>query len=159
MQGANCLFYFRDVPTIQEPDTSSQNYESGLIFLVKTCSSFQLSFGSTTPTLSKKTTYPLFFRTIPSQVACNSARIAVLKKFNWKRVGLIGKSDTDNSEVRWVTGQLCCQGSLCSRRRCCCCCFHYQGGKRNFEDAGAHEGTHQRLLSRLSPGLFSRPSH
>lgn len=59
----------------------------------------QVSYGSTSPTLLKRDTYPLFFRTIPSDVACNKARIALLKKFNWNQVGLIGKTDIIHSEV------------------------------------------------------------
>lgn len=60
----------------------------------------QVSYGSTSPTLSKKQKYPLFFRTIPSDAACNKARVALLRKFNWLKVGLIGQNDIINSEVR-----------------------------------------------------------
>ena len=42
----------------------------------------------------------MFFRTIPSDAACNKARVALLRKFNWLKVGLIGQNDIINSEVR-----------------------------------------------------------
>lgn len=65
----------------------------------KTWNLITVSYGSTSPVLSKKAEYPLFFRTIPSDTACNKARIALLKKFNWKQVGLIGKTDIIHSET------------------------------------------------------------
>ena len=42
----------------------------------------------------------MFFRTIPSDAACNKARVALLTKFNWLKVGLIAQNDIINSEVR-----------------------------------------------------------
>ncbi|KAL9965837.1 hypothetical protein ACROYT_G029691 [Oculina patagonica] len=65
----------------------------------KTWNLLMVSYGSTSPTLSKKSNYPLFFRTIPSDAACNKARVALLRKFNWMQVGLIGQSDIVNSET------------------------------------------------------------
>ena len=49
----------------------------------------QLSYGSSTPTLSNTKSYPNFFRTIPSEVQSNSARLAIMKKFGWKRVATL----------------------------------------------------------------------
>lgn len=65
----------------------------------KTWNLIMVSYGSTSPTLSKKQKYPLFFRTIPSDAACNKARVALLRKFNWLKVGLIGQNDIINSET------------------------------------------------------------
>ncbi|XP_068685324.1 gamma-aminobutyric acid type B receptor subunit 2-like isoform X2 [Montipora foliosa] len=58
-----------------------------------------VSYGSTSTTLLKKEKYPLFFRTIPSDAACNKGLIALLKRFNWRQVGLIGKTDITHSET------------------------------------------------------------
>jgi len=67
--------------------------------VAKTWNLLMVSYGSTSPTLTKKDKYPLFFRTIPSDAACNKARVALLKKFNWMQVGLIGHSDIIDSET------------------------------------------------------------
>ena len=61
---------------------------------------FQISYGSTAPTLSDTSKYPLFLRTIPSDAAFNSARIALMRKFRWTRVGLIKKNEISYSAVR-----------------------------------------------------------
>ncbi|XP_045480346.1 gamma-aminobutyric acid type B receptor subunit 2 isoform X1 [Harmonia axyridis] len=43
----------------------------------------QISFGSTSPNLSDRRKFPLFFRTIPPDSSHNSAKILFLKHFGW----------------------------------------------------------------------------
>lgn len=49
----------------------------------------QVSYGASTPTLSDRTMFPKFFRTIPSEVQANSARFALMDRFNWERVATL----------------------------------------------------------------------
>ena len=50
---------------------------------------FQLSYADTNPILSDRSTYPHFFRTVPSDSDFNPARIQLLRHFNWTRVGTL----------------------------------------------------------------------
>lgn len=63
------------------------------------CSSSQVSYGSTSAILQNRKKYPLFYRTMPSDAACNKGLISLLKKFNWRQVGIIGKTDITHSQV------------------------------------------------------------
>ncbi|CAD5114117.1 DgyrCDS3264 [Dimorphilus gyrociliatus] len=49
----------------------------------------QLSYADTHPELSDRTRYSMFFRTIPSDLDYNPARVKLVKNFGWKRVGTI----------------------------------------------------------------------
>lgn len=46
----------------------------------------QISFGSTSPNLSDRKKFPLFFRTIPPDSSHNSAKIEFLRYFGWEVV-------------------------------------------------------------------------
>ncbi|KAK3594106.1 hypothetical protein CHS0354_040873 [Potamilus streckersoni] len=52
----------------------------------------QMSYADTDPTLSDRKKYNNFYRTVPSDNDFNLARIALLKHFNWTRVGTIFQS-------------------------------------------------------------------
>ena len=43
--------------------------------------------------LSSKSLYPLFFRTNPSETFSNLGRIAILRRFNWKRVAILQQNN------------------------------------------------------------------
>eukprot|EP00794_Sanderia_malayensis_P017040 gene17040-18755_t len=49
----------------------------------------QVSYAALLPKLLDKGRYPYFFRSTPSMLSFNKAKIALLKEFNWKRVALI----------------------------------------------------------------------
>ncbi|XP_077989915.1 gamma-aminobutyric acid type B receptor subunit 2-like [Glandiceps talaboti] len=49
----------------------------------------QLSYATSSPQFSDKTTYPLFSRTQLSELASNGVRLAILKHFKWQRVTLL----------------------------------------------------------------------
>ena len=49
----------------------------------------KLSYADTNPILSDRTAYPNFFRTVPSDSDYNPARIQLLHKYEWKRVGTL----------------------------------------------------------------------
>ena len=49
----------------------------------------QVSYGSSTPTLSNRQMFPSFFRTIPSEVQGNYARFALMDRFDWRRVATL----------------------------------------------------------------------
>ena len=63
------------------------------------CSSLQLSYGASSPSLSTVEMFPNFFRTIPSEVQSNSARFALMKKFDWERVATLHETQTIFSQV------------------------------------------------------------
>ncbi|XP_044180693.1 gamma-aminobutyric acid type B receptor subunit 2-like [Acropora millepora] len=65
----------------------------------KTWNLLMVSYGSTSPILQNREKYPLFYRTIPSDAACNKGLISLLKKFKWRQVGIIGKTDISHSQT------------------------------------------------------------
>ncbi|XP_067655790.1 gamma-aminobutyric acid type B receptor subunit 2-like [Haliotis asinina] len=58
---------------------------------------FQLSYADTNPLLSERDKYPFFFRTVPSDSDFNPARLALLRNFNWTRVGTLFQFDPKGS--------------------------------------------------------------
>lgn len=52
-----------------------------------------MSFGSTSPTLSDRNKFPLFFRTIAPESSRNSARVAFINYFKWKTVTTFSESE------------------------------------------------------------------
>ena len=50
---------------------------------------FQISFFSTSPTLSNRERFPYFMRTIPSDVYQAEVMVALVKKLGWKYVSVI----------------------------------------------------------------------
>ncbi|XP_022256371.1 gamma-aminobutyric acid type B receptor subunit 2-like [Limulus polyphemus] len=51
----------------------------------------QLTYGDTHPMYTVEN-YPNFFRVVPSEAAFNLARVALLRHFNWTRVGTLYQS-------------------------------------------------------------------
>ena len=49
----------------------------------------QISYGSSSPTLSDRDMFPKFFRTIPSETQSNSARFALMEQYNWTKVATL----------------------------------------------------------------------
>ena len=77
----------------------------------------QVSFADTNPLLSDRSTYPHFFRTVPSDSDFNPARIGLLRHFNWTRVGtLFQDASRGSSRYAYVSfsfasffgGLICC---------------------------------------------------
>ena len=62
----------------------------------------QVSYGASTPTLSERTMFPRFFRTIPSEVQANSARFALMERFKWERVATLHETRNIFSVVQLV---------------------------------------------------------
>lgn len=54
-----------------------------------------LSFGSSSPALSNRKRFKTFFRTHPSAILDNPARLNLCKKYNWKKIATI----QNNKEV------------------------------------------------------------
>ena len=54
---------------------------------------FQIGFSGSSPLLSSKSLYPLYFRTNPSETFANLGRIAILRRFNWKRVAILQQNN------------------------------------------------------------------
>ncbi|XP_065920631.1 gamma-aminobutyric acid type B receptor subunit 2-like [Dysidea avara] len=48
----------------------------------------QLSYGATAPSLSFTSSYPLFYRTVPTDESTSKAIVSLVKKFKWKRYGI-----------------------------------------------------------------------
>lgn len=53
----------------------------------------KVSFGSTSPNLSDRNEFPLFFRTVPPDSSYNPARAAFLKHFGWETVAAFCESE------------------------------------------------------------------
>ena len=53
------------------------------------CSVTQVSYAATAPTLSNREDFPYFYRTIMPDSSINAARVALMQKYNWTRVGTI----------------------------------------------------------------------
>lgn len=49
---------------------------------------FQLTYADTHPMYTNEN-YPNFFRVVPSETAFNPARVALLRHYNWTRVGTL----------------------------------------------------------------------
>ncbi|XP_020892902.2 gamma-aminobutyric acid type B receptor subunit 2 isoform X2 [Exaiptasia diaphana] len=49
----------------------------------------QIGFASASPLFSQKSTYPLYFRTNPSEHPANLGRVSIIKRFNWKKVAIL----------------------------------------------------------------------
>ena len=50
---------------------------------------FQVGYSTSSPSLSNKEKFPLYFRTSTTEIMENPSRLALLKYFKWKRVALI----------------------------------------------------------------------
>lgn len=61
---------------------------------------WQVSFGSSSPSLSDKNRFPRFYRTIPSEIQVNSLRLAIMRTFNWTRVATLHNTENVFSVVR-----------------------------------------------------------
>nr|CAI5822291.1 unnamed protein product [Callosobruchus analis] len=55
----------------------------------------QVSFGSTSPYLSDRNKFPLFFRTVAPDSSHNDAKIHFIKKFGWKVVATFTQSENE----------------------------------------------------------------
>ncbi|XP_065918423.1 gamma-aminobutyric acid type B receptor subunit 1-like [Dysidea avara] len=54
----------------------------------------QISYLSSSPSLSEREKFSRFFRTIPSEEATSTARLALLERYNWQRVALLYETQT-----------------------------------------------------------------
>lgn len=52
-----------------------------------------MGFSNSSPLLSAKNHYPLYFRTNPSEHFSNLGRVAIVKRFKWKRVSILQKNN------------------------------------------------------------------
>lgn len=57
----------------------------------------QLSFGSTSPALSDRNEFPLFYRTVSPDSIHNHARIAFIKRFFWRSVTTFSQNEEIHS--------------------------------------------------------------
>lgn len=53
----------------------------------------QVSYGSTSPALSDRREFPLFYRTVAPDSSHNPARIAFIRKFGWDTVTTFSQSE------------------------------------------------------------------
>jgi len=53
----------------------------------------QIGFSNSSPLLSSKSLYPLYFRTNPSEKFSNLGRIAILQRFKWNRVAILQQNN------------------------------------------------------------------
>lgn len=71
----------------------------------------QLSYGDTDPKLSDRATYSKFYRTVPSDSDFNPARLAMLRQFNWTRVGTLFQDVSKGADrygiVSWINTLFC----------------------------------------------------
>ena len=50
---------------------------------------FKVSYSATSPELSQRDVYPLFFRLCLSGVLYNAMRVALMRQFGWKKIATI----------------------------------------------------------------------
>ena len=60
---------------------------------------FQISFGASSPVLSERENYQLFFRTIPSETLPNAARFALMNMYDWCKVATLHETANIFSRV------------------------------------------------------------
>ena len=65
-----------------------------------------MSFGSFSPVLSDRTSYPLFFRTSPPESAHNPARWAFVAHHRWDAVATLSQNLNVHTLVREVMTRL-----------------------------------------------------
>lgn len=58
---------------------------------------FQVSFGSTSPALSDRREFPLFYRTVAPDSSHNPARIAFIRRFGWDTVTTFSQNEEIHS--------------------------------------------------------------
>ena len=70
-------------------------------------SSLQISYGATSVELQNNRYYGKLYSNVPTTASFNYARIAVMKRFKWKRVAILQEYDDSlYSSVRQNTGKL-----------------------------------------------------
>ena len=83
------------------------------------CTIHQVSPTSSSPVLSNREQYPLFYRTISPESQINSARVRMIQQFGWTRVATIHENHQLFSAVRKtiylvyavmiIVGPICCK--------------------------------------------------
>lgn len=58
---------------------------------------FKVSFGSTSPALSDRSEFPLFYRTVAPDSSHNPARIAFIRRFGWDTVTTFSQNEEIHS--------------------------------------------------------------
>ena len=69
-------------------------------------SQFQVSYADTHPMFTARS-FPHFFRVVPSENQFNQPRLAILKQFNWTRVGTLYQNEARYSLVGWKNTTRC----------------------------------------------------
>lgn len=59
--------------------------------------SSKVSFGSTSPALSDRSEFPLFYRTVAPDSSHNPARIAFIRRFGWYTVSTFSQNEEIHS--------------------------------------------------------------
>ena len=78
------------------------NFSTDLMNICIIWLQIQMSYAASSPVLSDKTMYPLFYRTYPPDSLFNPVRLALLKAFNWTRVAIIHETHIIFSHVRAI---------------------------------------------------------
>ncbi|KAL3267203.1 hypothetical protein HHI36_011339 [Cryptolaemus montrouzieri] len=73
--------------------SSCSNVTESLAHVVPYWNIPQVSFGSTSPTLSDRNKFPLFFRTVAPDSSHNNAKIQFIKSFGWEVVTAFSQSE------------------------------------------------------------------
>ncbi|XP_018573982.1 gamma-aminobutyric acid type B receptor subunit 1-like [Anoplophora glabripennis] len=71
------------------------NVSERLAHVVPFWNIIQVSFGSTSPSLSDRNKFPLFFRTVAPDTSHNSAKIHFVKEFGWEVVATFSQSENE----------------------------------------------------------------
>jgi hypothetical protein len=67
------------------------------------CLFLQVSFGSTSPALSDRGEFPLFYRTVAPDSSHNPARLAFVRVFGWDTVTALSQNEDVFSLVSLLT--------------------------------------------------------
>ena len=63
----------------------------------------QISFAATASSLSEKSNYPFFLRTVASDLSVPMGIVALMKQFNWNRIGTINQQEDAFTRVHTHT--------------------------------------------------------
>ena len=67
----------------------SLSYSTGIL-----CTSLQISYASSSPSLSDRHTYPGFWRTYPSEDNSSPALLAVVKQYGWRQLKILTQEES-----------------------------------------------------------------
>lgn len=89
----HALYTQRDTRMVMLLGSACSEVTESLAKVVPYWNIVQISFGSTSPVLSDRSEFPLFYRTVAPDSSHNPARIAFVRKFGWDTVTALSQNE------------------------------------------------------------------